>query len=848
MSLFSPGVAGILNRQSGAGSGGTPLPPGDPVREAFTRGLQRDIPDLFSVIARAKSAERAREQNLRDTSFVAATSVAQKRFDWGMKKELAKFYTSDGRDITPPSDYTADLGFGVSLTAGDFLDSPESGVRRTYTEMVAFLQDRFMDNRIKTAPSERAESASKTRMEQGKLHSEMRAGEYAAARRGVVLANNLNSVVRAYKETLQGTKGYDPSTFALHLNSILEASSAEDAVDPGVARNSALVAIKDLVNVGVLESHTDKDNRFALAVLGSSALRNTRMVNDSLAGLSEEDRKYMKGVISGVGKDRKIYRRGDPLPGDEVGEYLPWAMAQISAGERENIQQRAIKAMRAQTEVGRSELTERLKGLQSAMNSAQVKEPGFREMVRGSVTKALGDIQRFYPPTTHPLQNSKMSASVLSMAELLEMRSTMDGMHSATLKKYLTDGSLGAAIGTRMRERFGNTSFLHSQDIISSANEMAANFIGAELKLRETDPYGTVLRTTKDIRLLEEKIQQGDYADSSEMARDKATLRVRMEKRAMELGVRPSMVTEAERSQVKMYVALGNPVITESFIKGLREKYGELSYFKYVLPELASDKVVGEDVLGYAMLPVSQVWQIAASAAADRARNDTIVKDRGYEDDLQTALADLVHRGWTERWFMDKGSEGWWDADLVRVNNTISDRLGDGFMGQRAKTAAANAIKDIAMSYLAANKYNDPGDAVEAAVKIYGEGMGSPMRFDDRDMYVYNPGTLNEPRIDLLEKILGDSKFLDEEVFPHVIPGRAVLERARMEGEHPGDLVKRLFFSEIKWRFGFEGIFPTIENDASPDPSSGITTPSGGAFVIPMGSLEALITKWGGRV
>ena len=141
--IFSPATLGMAQRnvRNFPGDIGADLRASDEQTLNFLGGLEK----TFRRYAIQKGAEERRH---RSSTFIAATNVAQKRFDLDLKRELAHFYTSDGRDLNPPSDYEKDLGFGVRLSPGDF--KSREGQRRSFTDIVDYMHSRFSEARKKT--------------------------------------------------------------------------------------------------------------------------------------------------------------------------------------------------------------------------------------------------------------------------------------------------------------------------------------------------------------------------------------------------------------------------------------------------------------------------------------------------------------------------------------------------------------------------------------------------------------------------------------------------------------------------------------------------------------------------
>ena len=837
MSLFSETTRGLVAQKQNLGTPRYLGPSEDPV----ARELSRVVPQYARQIGGLLLAEKEREQAFEDTSFVSATQVAQNRFDFNLKRELGRFYTSDGRDGGVPEDYRADLGFGVTLEAKDFIETGQGGgpgVRRKYVDMVHSMHDRFMEVRGLSAPSEKAQIRSKIRMEAGQLNADMKAHAYSQARRGMRLANALNTVVRAYKETIADKKGFSVEDFGSHFESARNLAMGA-GIDQGKARLAFLGAVGDMVKVGVTEAHTDKDNQLALAVLAATPARGTEMVQKAVLGLEEKDKAYLSSKIRMARESGgfKKYRTGSNAPGD-ANEYLPWFLSQLDIRAVDEMKQRSLKAMVSQTQVARNGLDMRLQGLTSALTSSQVKNPGFREMVRNSLANAASEINELYPRKFFPEVNARKTANALVVGEVLEMRRGLDGKHSNELLRMARDGSMERELFQKITSRLsGEGGKILSLPVSQEAAKVVSNFISSELKLRQEDPYGSIIRTTKDVRELDRKLKESNYVEFSEKARDQAVLRRRVLQRAGELGVRPSFLSGVEATSLSNMAALGNTVLLGDSIRGLRQKYGDISFFDYIVPELSRDKKIGEQVLKYSMIPNAQVSDLVLQAATDSQANAVTIKDLGFDEEFKDAFTKKMAEGtgWLD-WM-------WEDRPMERINNAITDRFGDGAMGTAARTSLIQGVKDLAIALIARGE-RDVGAAIDRAVMMVEQGLGERVELEGRETLAFPGNMLNQPRLERLAEVLRNPRFLDKEILPHIGTNPYIEEMAKMEKVSSDELKRRYFTDEdiVSWGFGAEGLYPRVENYLMPDLSSGVPRKDGGAaFVIPYGELPSLL-------
>ena len=93
-------------------------PPQERIKEEATDFMAKAL----GAFADIEFQYAAREKQRKETNFLSATGVAQSRFDIELKRELSRWYSSDGEDKMPPSEYSKELGFGINFTGADLVD------------------------------------------------------------------------------------------------------------------------------------------------------------------------------------------------------------------------------------------------------------------------------------------------------------------------------------------------------------------------------------------------------------------------------------------------------------------------------------------------------------------------------------------------------------------------------------------------------------------------------------------------------------------------------------------------------------------------------------------------------
>lgn len=833
--LFSKELLGTLKGQRHTPLG-APVPKPNVWETETIKFLDRSEGMFRRVIAQRALEER----NFKDRSFISATGIAQQSFDFELKKELARFYTSDGQDLTPPATYSKDLGFGVSLSGKDFLDT--DGKRRSYVEAVKYFHSRFSDMRKGKAPSVRAENAASLKMREGELRAVLGAQKFQDRRQGAVLANNLNAVVRSYKEVLAKERGFNPDTFALHVESMLDTSgSSLSLLDAGAVARAVRLSLGDMLAVGITEAHTNRDNTLALRFLADTPLRDTEMVRKAVAGLSATDKAYLEKYRKAARlKGRKRFALNDKPPKNR-GEFFEWAIAQQDEKRKGELQARAIKAFASQTEQVRNILASQIQGLQVAAFSPQVKDAGFRQAIRQSAAQALADIQRVYPKDLYMQKNLETTAAVLVGAQAVEIRNMFDDVPTENLGQYAA--TMSNIVSNSIMAQLPKDKFTMALPIQQKVHKALATFSANEAKARQADPYGSLKRISKEIRNVDDRLSVGDYVSAADKYKDQAILRDRVVKKSNQLGLTPSFLSGNEALTISSLAKMQNKAELGKVIGQVRDKFGEGTFYDYIVPQLGTDEMVGTMALGYSIVPSKEVSNMLLEATINTKKNRQFLKDAAKGDQVQEVFQEIDEQfSWWE-WY-DRWNYG--ATQMAHIDGYILDRFGSGATGRRAMTSMRRAVGNLAMQYLVTGMEEDGDSAARKAVDTVINGIGQRGEFKGNDTIFPSQMTLNEPRRELLESVLFNQNFLMEQVYPHIVPNNPVIEKAKIEKVDPSVLLHKYFTDDdiMRWGFSWEGVVPFVENPLFPDLRAAIPRKTdGNAFLIPYTDLPSLIVN-----
>ena len=838
--FITPAVLNLARSNTRRGRPGAALPstyqpPQERIKEEATDFMAKAL----GAFADIEFQYAAREKQRKETNFLSATGVAQSRFDIELKRELSRWYSSDGEDKMPPSEYSKELGFGINFTGADLVDEG-TGKRKLFSDAVKDFHNKFSEERVKKSPSISIEGTVQNRLDAGKLRAVVGAYQYQDARQGMVLANNLNSIVVAYKSAIHETKAFNPDVFATHIEALDESVQASALlVDSGVARTQFRTAIKDMFAVGVTDAMLNRDNHTPLHILSEGGLLDTYEVRKAMAGISEKDTAYMelarkltKGSTQFTGK----FRRGDLRPKDR-SQYFPWAYAQLDLKEQSDLQARSIKAFETQSNQIRQELNNRVKGIMSAASSPSIKDAGFRESLKSSAAKAMRDIQRVYPRELFPNENADLFTGVLVGTEAINIRSVFDEIPTPLMPSVIASET--DRISKRIQASLPKSEWYRALPIVSKVQKALSDFSNREAEVRNKDPYGAIKQGSKEVRALDLRLAINDYPEGFHgKARDQSVLRNRVLERAGRLGMRPSFLTGTDAATLATMYTNGNRGAFTSALDTVRDKYGDVTFYDYIVPEIARMSK-GDITTAYSMVPDQNISNIILNASLNASNNKKLAKD------LDINISSIGPE------FREEGKQGWleWifgvDTELERLDNYVDDTL-TGSEAIEAKTAFRKAVSDMALQNMVVGRL-DAEDAVQEAFTMLVSGIGFPERFGGKNVVVRPQVGLNGPRLELLSEVLYNQNFLNEMVFPKIAPNIYVMEQAKHYNDDPNAILRNYFGDEdiIDWKFGYEGIYPVLQNPLFPDLTTAIPDKSGRPFIIPYPELNSLIVKQG---
>ena len=812
--------------------------PGEQIPAQVISGLNQVTQTFLSF----KIGQDEKEKVRRDRDFLSATGVIQQRFNIDLKRELLKYYTTDGQDLSPEEDYKVEIGkTGVQLTSADFI-SKETGRRMPYAHVVDTMNKRFREARSANAPSIEIEGALKNRLEEGSLRAMIGAYSYQDSRQGLKLANNLNSVVRAYKEAIHDEGYFSPDTFSVHMDAMAEAvAGSAPMVDIGASSEAFRVAMGDMLSIGLTDAMLNRENGLPFEVLREGRLLNTREVRKATAALPPKDQEMLKRI---KGKDKMTFKKGSVVP-DDKGQYVAWALAQLPMEKLSDLQTRSLESFKTQNQEIRAELNDRLKGVFSAVSSPLIKDIGHREQIEKSLAKAITDIRRVYPKDLFPQENAQLMTSALVGTKIMDIRNDLDDVHTSRLDKFVQDKTV--ELSNELMAELPQDDFIKTLPITSSVAQHLRRFVENEKRIRRNDPYTAIKMNSKEIRELDKKLASGKYSNEADRYRDQAVLRRQVIRRAGELGVYPSLLSGNDKHTLKTLADNGMVGEFTETVQSIRERYGDTTFYDHIAPEIAKDEQFKGGMPIFAMIPDPSVQKLFSDSYVNGAANVKLAKDLGISlDGIQEQI------GETHWWFFDFLDRGKYGSYLLEpLDGFIDDR----FVGQdanRAKSAMRNAIYHKAVQYMVSGQ--SPGSylpwasqqemAVDKAVDLMIKGIGRSAEFNGKHRILPKTVRYNEPRLELLNDVLYNDNFINERVLPYVEANPHVRNHSKEWGIPVTEVYKKFFDQgTVDWRFYTEGVVPVVEDLVFPDLSYAIPNQYDEALVIPYEELDTLMVN-----
>lgn len=774
-----------------AAAGGGTVPKAPPRRFQRSAITENIVSRASGVVAQYVTQSVARQKSLEDAQAVSSGMLSYRQaIGYDLPKEMSKFYRTNGTFIAPEKGYRRDFGWGVSLAYEDFFEK-EGGKRRSMMQIFKDKSANFIKGRKGQAPSREAHSRLEMGLRELELKQMLLTDGLQENWHIKSVSNAANAVVRSYKEQISTQRGFDPSTFSLHLKSMADIlGPAAQYADAGALQNTFRLGVTDLISAGVAEAGNSKDNNFSLAVLGHSPLRQSNVVQQSIAGLSQADQKFFHRVVAQHSQGRKLYQYGSPIP-QEVNQHLDWALSQVSSENLDKIQRRAIRSFESQTEIARGNIRARIKGLFEAVGSPDIQETGFREQVKKSIQRGLVDVNNIYPASLYPQENAQYSAAFLAGHEMVEMRDTFNTTPTSLLPAMATQSAM--AVGARIREQLGPENLFISQNAVTTASKALQNLATTIRKRRESDPLMALSAENKSIKGLLARLDK-PYSSTARLAEDQDALKRMVERDALKKGVGVSFLTGLEKDTITSFLARGQRYQALQTMEALRTKYGDGIYFDYLAPEIATlpKALGGGQALGlFRNAGIASYFVQAKESYRD---NIKVLKgqDKGDAATIEsTSLQDY--------------------DDWEIVTETIEGRLGVNQNSDAAIHDLGLMVREFA-AHRYVNGMDDPEDALENSLEFLKKGLGgSEISFEGRD-FLAPPAmdVLSNLQVARLEDVVRNPNFLRERVFNRLTPNSHYLNTSQETGNSLQQLYERDFEDDVmvNWAFTEEGIRP----------------------------------------
>ena len=833
-SFISKPVLNMAQSSTRRGSGRRPTLPTDPAI-AVQEGVATALTVIGQKFTQVMAAQTLKENNLRDRTFVSATGVMQKRLDLELKRELTRFYTTDGRDIEPPSDYSQEIGFGIILNQADFYDE-ENGSRKTFSDVVKSVHDRFADSRRDSAPSLQAEKLASDRLSYGHLQATIGAYAFQDKRQPLVLANNLNTVVRSYKDAIHDEKGFSPLTFATHLDSLNEVYSASNGlVDPGAANNARIQAMGDMLSIGITDAYYNQDNAVPLSILAAGKLADTFKVRQIVSGLPEKDLAYLQGARESVKVDvsKRTFAKGANVPKDK-SDYMYWAYAQMPLEVQADLQARSLEAFKAQTDQKKETLISKVNGMYTAASSPMVRDAGFRATIERNTPQLLAEVARVFPRSLFPKENAELFTKVLVGSKSAEIRGDFDEVPTPMLGAFARDRA--NALASQIMQEVPSSLYFSTLPVQRVAREALTKFADTETKRRREAPFESMMLASKDIKELYKSLVADDFITHADKAKNQRLLRDRILDVSSKLAIEPAFLSKHDANVLKSFSDSGQTAELAQVVDDVRDRYGEQVFFDYVLPQIAKDRKGGGLDIAYALIPDKSISQIVLDSTINSEANKKLAREREIQgiENLESRITDNVY-GWYAFW------EG--EEPMEAIYGYIDDKM-TGSDAANAKIAMQRAIRDVALQKVLSENLSID-DALGRAKRMIADGIGTTMNVLGKTRIVPPNVTLNEPRFELLDEVLRNDTFLRDTVYNKISPNPYAVNQAQVLKKPIMEVYDSWFKDEniLNWKFAHQGLVPVVEHELYPELSFAIPGDDGGAFVIPYEELPIIISQ-----
>lgn len=804
MSLFSPAAINSAKASVQQQRDRTQVTQDDRLGHAILEGVSGSLHRIGRQYA-AEAKEKARRRKVfEDGQFTTASSIELGDVSYNLSRKLTSFFRSDGQDVAPPEGFREDIGGGVALERADFFAT--TGKKRSYKEVTESVLDRYISERKKKAPSVEAEGRAGLRLQEGRLKALIAADLFEGKRQGLKLSNNLNTIVRAYKESIARTQGFSKDLFSTHLEGILESASVATEVDAGNVSLMVRETVKDMLGVAVAEAGVSRDNDAALRVLAAGGAQ-TDTVKQAMAGLPGKDKELLQRY-SRAYQGAPKFKIGAPLPKNRL-EYFDWALGQMSNEELEKLHLRAIRSFGLQTDRVRKELDRRVNGALSSISLLGLKDSGYRESLLQSLDVAIQDTARVYPKNLYPAEYSERVARLLVAREMVGQKHLLDNVPSTALSRY---PQAGAQFLHQELDRKLPGGALAGLPVVQKAQAALQEYVKSEGTLRRTDPYTSLQRNDKQIANLESRLSVGDYATPRDRLLDQEALKAAVLRKSSQIQVAPSFLTKHDENTLRAIVDIGNLGDAYTYMRNVERKYGHEIFGQYIRPQILNIKGLG------ALGPVAQLGDPEAAEIllggvlgynALVSQKAAIGPERSAIQALNSHLSEIDKR-----------------ESFVPIQNHIVDNMGHTAEAQEAIANMRVAVAKLATYY--ESKGEDETMATGKAVDVVQRGLGTVMEIDGRPSIIppYVRETLSPLDIERFMNIVYDSRFVSNVMLPN-------MEGASVEQLTDDD--------RTKWHFTPEGAVPTDSHPLYQGHKVPIPAKGGGYFMIPYSQIPNIL-------
>ena len=280
-------------------------------------------------------------------------------------------------------------------------------------------------------------------------------------------------------------------------------------------------------------------------------------------------------------------------------------------------------------------------------------------------------------------------------------------------------------------------------------------------------------------------------------------------------------------------------------MREVRGKYGDESYFDFILPQISKIKGMSEVGVFSSFIRDLQLSDTTSQAVSRMKENLEVVKTL-IPKDGPTVGSDQY---WATIWQDDRGS--FWggpiNTNMEHLNGHIQDvTQATGRNRARYTSGAMKAAKALALHYLASGMEQVPVDALERATRTLIEGIGQPVEVGERRTITPPQYPLNALQNEAMIDILRDRSFLAREVIPRVAVTPSLQNFADQLGETVPDVLMENFTSDdrVQWHFSERGLHPAIPHNVTLGAPIAVRDVSGEPLILDYDQLPKYVVEY----